>query len=74
MLSKLNFHAVARHQPDPIPSCRSGAMRQNLRFVAQLEPVQQARQFFHNDGLNRPGHGRVNTHGPLAVTATQCSK
>jgi hypothetical protein len=47
-------------------------VRQNPRFVAQLKPVQQARQFLYYNGLD--GHGRVRTHGPLSVTATQCSK
>jgi hypothetical protein len=72
VLPELDFHVVARQQPDPVPDCRSGAVRQDLRFVTQLEPVQQARQFFHYDSLNR--HGLVKTHGPFAVTATQCSK
>src|SRR5207248_391545 len=49
------------------------AVRQNLRFVAQLEPVQQTRQLLHHDRF-RPAHGLVKTHGPFAVTATQCSK
>ena len=73
VLPELDFHAVARQQPDPIPLRRSGAVRQNLRLVSQLEPVDQARQLFHHDGLY-PVHGRVKTHGPFAVTATQCSK
>ena len=55
VLGELDFHAVARQKPDPIPLCRSGSMRQNLRLVSQLEPVQQARQFFHYNSLNRHG-------------------
>jgi hypothetical protein len=43
VLPELDFHAVARQQPDPIPFRRSSAMRQNLRLIAQLEPVNQAR-------------------------------
>ena len=81
VLGELDFHAVARQKPDPIPLCRSGSMRQNLRLVSQLEPVQQARQFFDYYGFDRSlavaaryRHGLVKTHGPFAVTATQCSK
>jgi hypothetical protein len=54
---------------------------ENPRFVTQLEPVHQARQFLDDGGLNfqklskrQLVHGRVRTHGPLLVTATQCSK
>lgn len=72
MLAELNLYAVARQKPDPIPHRRSRAMRQNLRLVIQFEPVQQARQLFQHDRRYR--HGRVKTHGPFAVTATQCSK
>jgi hypothetical protein len=36
VLPELDFHAVARQQPDPIPHRRSRSMGQNLRFVAQL--------------------------------------
>ena len=72
VLAKLDFHAVARQKPDPIPHCGSRAMREDLRFVTQLEPVQQARQLLNHNGGH--GHGRVKTHGPFAVTATQCSK
>jgi hypothetical protein len=43
VLAELDFNPVARQQPDPIPYRRSRAMRQNLRFVTQLEPVKQAR-------------------------------
>jgi len=70
---ELDFHAVARQQPDPISLRRAGCMSQHLRLVTQLQPVQQSRQFFHNGRFNRH-QGRVKTHGPLFVTATQCSK
>jgi hypothetical protein len=70
VLPELDFHVVARQQPDPIPYRRSRSLGQDLRFVTQLEPVQQARQFFHYNRLNN--HGLVNTQGPFAVTATQC--
>jgi hypothetical protein len=53
VLPELDFHVVARQQPDPIPYRRSRAMRQNLRFVTQLEPIKQARQLFQNNRLNR---------------------
>jgi hypothetical protein len=53
VLPELDFHVVARQQPDPIPYCRSRTMGQDLRFVAQLKPVQQARQFFQNNRFNR---------------------
>jgi hypothetical protein len=52
VLPELDFHVVARQQPDPIPYRRSRSMGQNLRFVTQLEPVKQARQFLHHDRLN----------------------
>src|SRR5579863_6492241 len=82
VLPELDFHTVARQQPDPIPDCQSRAVGQDLRFAAQLEPVQQARQFLQNNRLHRFRaarvsrwfHGLVKTHGPFTVTATQCSK
>jgi len=48
-------------------------MRQNHGFILQLHFHDRARQQLHNHGLYG-SHGRVNTHGPLDVTATQCSK
>lgn len=71
MLSELDFHAVARQQPDPVPIRRSGAMGQNLRLVTQFQPVHQARQLFDYRGFD---YGLVKTQGPFSVTATQCSK
>jgi hypothetical protein len=53
VLTELDFHVVARQQPDPIPDGRSRSMGQDLRFITQLKPVKQARQFFHHDRLNR---------------------
>jgi hypothetical protein len=53
VLPELDFHVVARQEPDPIPYRRSRSMRQNLRFVTQLKPVKQARQLFHHNRLNR---------------------
>jgi hypothetical protein len=55
VLPELDFHAVARQQPEPIPYRRSGSVGQNLRFVTQFEPVQQARQFFYYDRLDCHG-------------------
>ena len=66
MLRELDFHTVARQQPDPISLSRSGAVRQNLLLISQFQQVDQAGQLFD--------YCRVNTHGPFFVTATQCSK
>jgi len=51
-------------------------MCQDPLLVFQLHPDAQVRKELHNNGLNFRGfaHGRVKTHGPFAVTATQCSK
>jgi hypothetical protein len=43
VLAELDFHAVARQQPDPIPYRSPRSMRKDLRFISQLEPVEQAR-------------------------------
>jgi len=48
-------------------------MGQNHGFIFQLHFHDRARQQLDHNGLNRY-HGRVKTHGPSAVTATQCSK
>jgi hypothetical protein len=48
-------------------------MGQNHGFILQLHFHDRARhQLNHNRGQGL--HGRVKTHGPSAVTATQCSK
>jgi hypothetical protein len=70
---ELDFHPVARQQPDPILLPCPGGVRQNPRFVTQFEPVQQARQLLDHSGFYCL-HGLVKTQGPLSVTATQCSK
>ena len=67
MFRELDFHPVARQQPDPIPLRRSRSMRENFGVVAQFQPVHQAGQFLKHYCL-------VKTHGPFFVTATQCSK
>jgi hypothetical protein len=48
-------------------------MGQNHGFVLQLHFYYRARQQLDHNCLYRR-HGRVKTHGPSAVTATQCSK
>jgi hypothetical protein len=48
-------------------------MRQNHGFVPQLHLYYRTRKQLYYNRLNR-SHGRVNTHGPSDVTATQCSK
>jgi len=48
-------------------------MRQNHGFVLQLHLHYRARHQLDYHRSHR-GHGRVKTHGPLDVTATQCSK
>ena len=48
-------------------------MGQNHGFILQLHLHHRARQQLDHNCIHR-GHGRVKTHGPLDVTATQCSK
>ena len=48
-------------------------MGQNQRFILQLHLHYRARQQLNYNCLHR-SHGRVKTHGPFDVTATQCSK
>ncbi len=76
VFTELDFHTVARQKPDPIPHRLSGPVSQHMRLVSQFQPVYQAGQLFQNHCLDRHGryYGLVKTHGPLAVTATQCSK
>jgi len=54
VFTELNFHAVARPQPDPISFRYPGSMGQNLRFITQLQPEYQTGQFFQNYGFH--GH------------------
>ncbi len=70
---ELDLHPVARQKPDPVPLRRSRRMGQYRRLVPQLQLVYQAGKLLKYDGFHRL-HGRVRTHGPLSVTATQCSK
>src|SRR5271165_3887894 len=37
VLAELDFHAVARQKPDPVPHRRPRAMRKDLRLISQLE-------------------------------------
>jgi hypothetical protein len=46
-------------------------MRQNLLAVVEFQPVHQTGEFLDHPCFH---YGRVNTHGPFFVTATQCSK
>src|SRR5450432_3834017 len=49
-------------------------MTQNPLSRIRRQPVQQAGQLLQNLRLQDHLYGRVNTQGPFAVTAKQCSK
>jgi hypothetical protein len=68
---KFHFHPVARKQPYEILLSGSCRMSQHLFPVLELQPKHQTGKFLDHPGFY---YGRVNTHGPFLVTATQCSK
>jgi len=81
--AQLDRHPIAGPNPDKIPRSLAGRVNQRLSAVVQVHPVTQAGQQLDHPRLDlrpaalvlrRPVHGRVNTHGPSGVTATQCSK
>src|ERR1700736_1655947 len=81
MRTQPHFHPVARPDPDEIDLRRSRRMREDYVLVLQLHPAGGVGHQFHHSRLQHralllAGHsyGRVKTQGPLAVTATQCSK
>ena len=74
---KLDPHPVARADPHKIPGRGCGGMRQHLLAPFHLHPEGGIRKQLHDrpcQSLLHVLYGFVNTHGPLAVTATQCSK
>lgn len=79
MRGQLNQNPVIRTQANEIRCLRRCRVRHNLLPAFQLEAVGGVRQkfeyrCFHRFGGHNSLYGRVNTHGPFAVTATQCSK
>jgi hypothetical protein len=70
MRGQFHFYPVARPEPDKILYRRSRRMRRHFLLVFQNQTVCRARQKLHDSS----NYGRVRTHGPFAVTATQCSK
>ena len=72
MRTQLHFDPVARNQPDEIPFHRAHQVGQNLLLIFQDYLKNQTRPLFHDRRPNR--YGLVSTHGPLSVTAMQCSK
>ena len=81
--AQFHRHPIAGPNPDKIPRSLAGRVNQRLPAVVQVHPVTQAGQQLDHPRLDlrpaalvfrRPCHGRVNTHGPFGVTATQCSK
>ena len=67
---KRHLDPIAREKPQKIPDRPVTRMSQHLVPVIQLHPVDAVRRFLNYPGL----YGRVRTHGPFSVTATQCSK
>src|SRR5579862_25207 len=53
-------------------------MSKNQILILQLQANHSVRHQLHNHGHHSTSfgrlHGRVRTHGPFSVTATQCSK
>lgn len=72
MRRNFHFDFVPRPQPDEVRLAGGGGMRQNLAPV--LEPYFPLRLRKLGEDFPGAGHGLVNTQGPSAVTATQCSK
>ena len=70
--AQLNLNAIVFYQTNPIPLGRPGSCCQEGLPIVQFQPVQQAGEFFHHPRYYF--YGRVRTHGPFFVTATQCSK
>src|ERR1041384_2737800 len=68
--AQFHFHPGARDQPDEIPSGDAHQVSQNLLAGLQRDRVHRVRTLFNHSRLQ----GLVNTHGPLLVTAMQCSK
>jgi len=74
MRRQLHLDPIAWHQPHKIPFHRAHQVGQNPMLVFQNQRVHSRRPLFHDCRLDRPVHGLVKTHGPLPVTAMQCSK
>lgn len=81
---KNHFHAITRPQPDEIH--RTGRTRVSQYFAPVIQPyaplgLGQFGEHLGGEGLPPTrlagplrAYGLVRTHGPSAVTATQCSK
>ena len=85
MRRKLYFDTIARPQPYKISHRHTGRMRGDFSLIVELHAILRARKDFYYSSrdsgaslisfrLRQMTQGRVSTHGPLDVTATQCSK
>ena len=73
MRRNLHLHPVSRPYSHKVQLRSTRRVNQHQILIGQLHAHYRARQQLNN--LTLDGHyGRVNTHGPFAVTATQCSK
>ncbi len=69
-------YLIPRPQAHEVDFRRRAEVRNNSPPVLELDPAFVAREQL-NDGpedFGSAAYGLVNTHGPSAVTATQCSK
>jgi len=76
MRRDFHLHPVSGTNPDKIHLRRPGGVGQNQVLILQPHPHDSARQKLNYLRLHCRGlaHGRVSTHGPFSVMATQCSK
>ena len=73
MRRNFHQHPIAWPHPDKIHFLTACRVRQNLFAAIQLNFYNRARQQLKYRRLFA-FYGLVRTHGPFAVTATQCSK
>jgi hypothetical protein len=69
MRGNFHFYFVARTEPDKIRYRGPGRVGRDFPLILQNQPVSGVRK-----QLDDSSYGRVSTHGPFAVIATQCSK
>lgn len=75
MRRDFHLHPIARSNPNKIHFRHTRRVRQNQILILQLHSYHGIRQKLDDLAFDRHlTHGRVKTHGPLSVTATQCSK
>ena len=68
-----HYHPVARPEPDKVTFRGAGHVGQHPILVREPQLYGRVRKEFNHFRL-KLFYGRVNTHGPFAVTATTCSK